>query len=138
MFHILKIFLQIELCLFKIFTQKKINVIFIPKGLTSKLQPLETSLNRPFKDWIKRSYEDALSLFNGVKWAKIKREVILNWIYINWFDNEKIKTQIIKNTFLYCGFSNNMDGQKMNYLRYLIYQTNADLLKMFLLMIKKI
>ena len=33
-------------------------------------------------------------------------------IYTNWFDNEKIKTEIIKNAFLYCGISNNMDGSK--------------------------
>lgn len=91
---------------------KKINVVFIPKGLTSILQPLDTSLNRPFKDWIKRSYEEAVSLFNDFKGAKIKREVILNWIYTNWFDNEKIKIEIIKNAFLYCGISNNMDGSE--------------------------
>ena len=91
---------------------KKINVVFIPKGLTSILQPLDTSLNRPFKDWIKRSYEEAVSLFNDFKGAKIKREVILNWIYTNWFDNEKIKIEIIKNAFLYCGISNNMVGSE--------------------------
>ena len=45
---------------------KKINIVFIHKGLTSILQPLDSSLNRPFKDWIKRSYEEAVSLFNGV------------------------------------------------------------------------
>ena len=91
---------------------KKINVFFFPKGLTGILQPLDTSLNRPFKDWIKRSYEEAVSLLNGAKGAKIKREVILNLIYTNWFDNEKIKTEVIKNAFLYCGISNNMDGSK--------------------------
>ena len=39
----------------------KINVIFIHKGLTSMPLPLDTSLNRPFKDWIKRSIEEAVS-----------------------------------------------------------------------------
>ena len=101
-----------QLTTLKYLYNKKINVFFFPKGLTGILQPLDTSLNRPFKDWIKRSYEEAVSLLNGAKGAKIKREVILNLIYTNWFDNEKIKTEIIKNAFLYCGISNNMDGSK--------------------------
>ena len=58
----------------------KINVIFIHEGLTSIPLPLDTSLNRPFKDYIKRSYEEAVSLFNGVKDSKIKREVLLKWM----------------------------------------------------------
>ena len=69
---------MIGVLLQNIFSIKNINVVVIPKGLTSILQPLDTSLNRPFKDWMKRSNEDEVSLFNGVKGAKIKREVILN------------------------------------------------------------
>ena len=31
-------------------------------------------------------------------------------IYANWFDIEKIKTQTIKDSFLYCWISNNING----------------------------
>ena len=55
----------------------KINVIFIHKGLTSMPLPLDTSLNRPLKDWIKRSYEGTISLFNGAKDVKNKKRSII-------------------------------------------------------------
>ena len=55
---------------------KKINVIFLQRRLTSILEPLDTSLNRPFKDQINSYNEDEVSLFNDFKDAKIKRDVV--------------------------------------------------------------
>ena len=64
------------------------------------------SINRPFKDWMKRTYESAIAVFKTGKVPKIKREIILKWIVDNWFDDSKIKTEIIINSFLVCGISN--------------------------------
>ena len=97
----------------KFLYEKGINYVLIPKGLTSILQPLDVSINRPFKDWMKRTYESSIAVFKTGKVPKIKREIILKWIVDNnWFDDSKIKTEIIINSFLVCGISNKMDGSQ--------------------------
>ena len=45
-----------SLIISKFLYEKGINYVLIPKGLTSILQPLDVSINRPFKDWMKRTY----------------------------------------------------------------------------------
>ena len=52
----------------------KINYVFIPKGLTSILQPLDVSVNRPFKDALRHCYKNALSIFNQKKCQKLKEK----------------------------------------------------------------
>ena len=47
----------------KFLFDKNINYVFIPKGLTSILQPLDISINRPFKDTVRHQYELACSVF---------------------------------------------------------------------------
>ena len=87
----------------KFLYDKGITYVLIPKGLTSILQPLYVPINRPFKDWVKRTYEYAVAIFKPGKAQKIKKEIILIWIVDNWFDDSKIKTKIIINTLLVCG-----------------------------------
>ena len=101
-----------SLIISKFLYEKGINYVLIPKGLTSILQPLDVSINRPFKDWMKRTYESAIAVFKTGKVPKIKREIILKWIVDNWFDDSKIKTEKIINSFLVCGISNKMDGSE--------------------------
>ena len=60
-----------------------LNYLFIPAGLTSKLQPLDISVNKVFKNSYKKKYTEYVvtqseNFFNGVK--KPSREDILNWI----------------------------------------------------------
>ena len=90
----------------------KINYVFIPKGLTSILQPLDVSVNRPFKDALRHCYENALSIFNQKKMPKIKREVLLKWIIDSWYNNEIIKSDVIVKSFLVTGISNKLDGSE--------------------------
>ena len=52
----------------------KINYVFIPKGLNYILQPLDVSVNRPFKDTLKHCYENSLSIFNQKKCQKLKEK----------------------------------------------------------------
>lgn len=91
-------------------TKYKINFVFVPKGLTSILQPLDISINHPFKLALKHEYEFLLTFFGKAKVPKVKREKIIEWIVNCWEDKDKIKTETIKNSFLYCGISNKPDG----------------------------
>ena len=52
----------------------KIYYVFIPKGLTSILQPLDVSVTRPFKDALRHCYQKALSIFNQKQCQKLKEK----------------------------------------------------------------
>ena len=62
------------------------------------------------KDWVKRKYEECIQNFKFKKPPKIKREILLNWILNVWDNKNKITTEFIKNSFLYCGIKNKLDG----------------------------
>ena len=94
----------------KFLNDKKINIIFVPRGLTPILHPLDLSINRPLKDWVKKKYEECIQNIKFKKPPKIKREILLNWILNMWDDKNKITTEVIKNSFLYCGITNKLDG----------------------------
>ena len=94
----------------RLLVKNKINFAYIPAGLTSILQPLDVSINRPYKDSIRHSYEEATIAFKSNKIPKIKREVLLKWVVENW--ENSIKKDSIEKSFLICGISNNLDGSE--------------------------
>ena len=96
----------------KLLTENKINYVFIPKGLTPILQPLDVCINYPFKNYIRKEYESAVIAFKSNKVPKIKREILLKWILNVWNDSKKITSEMIKNSFLYCGISNILTGEE--------------------------
>ena len=53
-----------------------INYTFIPGGFTIKLQPLDISVNKPFKIAYKKKYTECF--FENVE--KPKREDIIEWV----------------------------------------------------------
>jgi len=61
-------------------TKYKINLVFFPKGLTSILQPLDESINHPFRLAIMHEYVFLLTFFNNIKESKFKRKKIIEWI----------------------------------------------------------
>ena len=48
----------------KFLNDKKINIIFVPRGLTPILHPLDLSINRPLKDWVKKNMKNAFKILN--------------------------------------------------------------------------
>ena len=94
-----------------------IDFIFIPKNMTSVLQPLDRMINNPFKKYLKTQYSEFL-MFENKKDESISdtRERILNDINEIWYANTKEfsginKDNIIK-SFNITGISNELDGSE--------------------------
>ena len=95
--------------------KKNVDVLFVPGGCTSKVQPLDVCLNKPFKSllrccWVE--YIDALVARdpNLKKLKAASKETICEWVEKGLDDLRK--EQIVKKSFLVCGLSNALDGSE--------------------------
>ena len=64
----------------KYLSLKNITFIFIPTNSTGNLQPLDICINKPYKELIKRNYEEFIHSFELDKIPKIKRKTLIKWI----------------------------------------------------------
>ena len=87
--------------------------VIIPAGFARFLQPLDASINRPFKMALKKYYlnfkQNNLDSIINNKFF-VKDEDILNMIHKIWYNEEDIKKTVIINSFLVCDISQNLDG----------------------------
>mgnify|MGYP003623222955 FL=1 len=91
----------------------------IPGGLTSQLQPLDVSLNKPFKVFMREEWNKWMmdaSVHQLTPKGALKRPSIsqvCEWVKTSW---SKVNEQTIVKSFLKCGISNALDGSEDHFL----------------------
>ena len=86
--------------------------LVIPSRLTSILQPLDVSLNKPFKDGVRKRWMEWMAkgthefTASGCQ-KKPSEQLFLSWIAGAWQD---IPKEMIKSSFLKCRITNSLDG----------------------------
>ena len=88
------------------------------------MQPLDVSLNKPFKDGVRKRWMEWMA--EGIheftasgRQKKPSEELILSWIAGAWQD---ISEEMIESSFLKCGITNSLDGSEDD----LVYEANDD------------
>ena len=99
---------------------KKINtsLAVIPGGLTSVLQPLDVSLNKPFKDKLRTMWSDWMISGTGesTKSGNLKKpgiDLVAQWVKVAW---DTIPPEMIKKSFQKCCISNALDGTEDEFI----------------------
>ena len=96
------------------FKRENTELAVIPDGLTSLLQPLDVSINKPFKDGVRKQWmqwmADGIHEFTATgHQKKASEELICSWISQAW---NAIPSEMIAASFLKCGITNNLDGSQ--------------------------
>ena len=106
------------------FKRENTDLAVIPGGLTSLLQLLDVSLNKPFKDRVRKKWmqwmADGIHEFTATgRQKKPSEELICSWISEAWND---IPAEMIAATFLKCGITNSLDGSEDD----VVYESTED------------
>src|SRR6185295_19301809 len=94
------------------FKNNNTDLVNIPGGLTSICQPLDVSINKPFKNNLRFQWHNWMaSGGNGItKGSNLKRASLYDacqWVLKTW---QEISPDIIVHAFKKCGISNALDG----------------------------
>ena len=89
------------------------DVIIIPGGCTSIVQTMDKCINRPFKEYMRASWQEWMRQDRTkTKKGNLKqpsRQDAINWVSKAW---ESIKLETLTHSFLVCGISNALDGSQ--------------------------
>jgi hypothetical protein len=94
-----------------------IQLYFIPPGLTGKLQPMDTHVNKLFKNhvrelwenWTRETMNNLEASGKDLRLPRPSKQKIVEWIDIAW---KRIPNDLIKKSFLQNGISNALDGSE--------------------------
>ena len=91
-------------------------LVNIPHGCTSKVQPLDVSINKPFKDYLRTQFEknrdENIELYISNKLTASKTQVLkTKWVAEAW-EKIKAKKEMIICSFTKCGITTNEDGSE--------------------------
>ena len=96
------------------FKQHNFHLAVIPAGLTSLCQPLDISINKPFKDNLRKEWHEwmvqggaGVTAAGNLKRARISD--VCGWVKRSW---DAISDQIVFNSFKKCAISNMLDGSE--------------------------
>lgn len=98
----------------KCFKEVKTHLAVIPGGLTSQLQPLDVSINKPFKVFMREEWNKWMAAGNHdlTPTGRMKRPTITQvceWVKRSW---DSVKEEIVVQSFKKCGISNALDGSE--------------------------
>ncbi|CAB4426858.1 unnamed protein product [Rhizophagus irregularis] len=87
------------------FKQHDFHLAVIPAGLTNICQPLDVSINKPFKDNMRKEWHIWMCQGGAgeTETARLIRSSICGWVKRSW---DAISDQIIFNSFKKCAISN--------------------------------
>ena len=91
-------------------------LINVPPGTTSRVQPLDVAINKPFKTYVREQFEkhlnENLQLYLENKLTAGDRRILTTkWVANAWQKVKQNKDLIIR-SFLKCGISNSLDGSE--------------------------
>ncbi|GBB83249.1 hypothetical protein RclHR1_01000005 [Rhizophagus clarus] len=100
------------------FGEKKTNIAIIPRGLTSRLQPLDVSVNKSFKSKMRRYYNEWMAetikeLTPTGKFRRPSYETVAHWVKDSW---DAVDVNLIQRSFKCCGISNKRDGTEDDWI----------------------
>ena len=88
----------------------------IPGGTTSRIQVLDVVINKPFKNNVREQFEEHmdqnLDLYVEGKLSVSERRILTTKWVANAWQHIKEQKVMIKDGFLKCGLSNNLDGSE--------------------------
>ena len=94
------------------------DLCYVPAGCTGIAQPMNVSINAPFKKnfqekWIKWRWTPEARKPDG-RMTVPTRQLVINWVSIAW---ESISAETVAKSFLTCGISNALDGSEYHLIR---------------------
>ena len=101
--------------------KKNITVAVIPGGCTSKIQPLDVCLNKPFKGhcrakWFEYMQQAVAQQQPGDRIKTPSKQQVLDWV-VQSNTTLNSNSAMVSKSFLVCGISNKLDGSQNNLIR---------------------